>query len=156
MICSIVRPSAQGGKKTGLLRSTGNTGHSIKEQRAVDANSFETFYIKDQIARCEDTEELRKVILPMIRTQQDQWIRKINEIVKTSGYSKSGFAELCGVSRVTLDKWLKGSITKNRETFFEVSRFRFCLLYNTVNNIKYCRFVKRSSHCRRSCFIVER
>lgn len=120
MICSIVRPSAQGGKKKRLLRSTGNTGHSVKEQRAVDANSFETFFIKDQIARCEDTEELRKVILPMIRTQQDQWIRKINEIVNTSGYSKSGFAELCGVSRVTLDKWLKGSIPKNRETFLRI------------------------------------
>ena len=28
----------------------------------MDANSFETIYIKDRIARCEDTEELRQLL----------------------------------------------------------------------------------------------
>lgn len=86
----------------------------------MQPTNYETVYIRDMIAKCEDLEELRENIFPMIKTQREQWIRKINEIIATSGYTKSKFAELCGVSRVALNKWCNGAIPKNRETFLRI------------------------------------
>ena len=82
--------------------------------------NLETVYIKDEIAKCEDIEELEKKILPMIKTQQEQWAKKVNEIIAENHYTKSKFAELCGVSRVSVDKWCKGAVPKNRETFLKI------------------------------------
>lgn len=79
-----------------------------------------TVYIKDEIAKCENIEELEKEIFPMIKTQQEQWAKKVNEIIADNQYTKSKFAELCGVSRVSVDKWCKGAIPKNRETFLKI------------------------------------
>ena len=81
---------------------------------------METVYIKDEIARCEDAYELKQRIFPLITSQQEQWKGKIAEIITASGMTKTKFAELCGVSRVSLDKWCKGSIPKNRETFLRI------------------------------------
>lgn len=83
-------------------------------------NNLETVYIKDAISKCEDIDELKEKIFPMIHTQQEEWIRKVNQIITENGYTKSKFAELCGVSRVSVDKWCKGSIPKNRETFLRI------------------------------------
>jgi len=86
-----------------------------------DSNGrFETVFIKDEIARCETPEELREVVFPMIRSQQEEWARKINGIINEKGFSKVRFAELCGVSRVSVDKWCKGAVPKNRETFLKI------------------------------------
>ena len=85
-----------------------------------DSLYIETEYIRDEIARCEDIDELKKNIFPLIKSQQEEWIRKVKEIIEKNGYSKTKFAELCGVSRVTVDKWCKGSIPKNRETFLRI------------------------------------
>ncbi|MCM1134765.1 MAG: helix-turn-helix domain-containing protein [Clostridium sp.] len=86
----------------------------------MDKKELETVYVKDEIAKCEDVEELESRILPMIKTQQEQWSEKVNKIIAESGYTKSKFAEKCGVSRVSVDKWCKGSIPKNRETFLRI------------------------------------
>lgn len=79
-----------------------------------------TIYLKEEIAKCESIEDVKRNIFPMIRTQQEQWKKKVNEIICENNYTKSKFAELCGVSRVTVDKWCKGSIPKNRETFLRI------------------------------------
>ncbi len=83
-------------------------------------NSLETVYIKDEISKCEDIEELKEKIFPMIRSQREEWAGKINEIISERKYTKTKFAELCGVSRVSVDKWCKGSVPKNRETFLKI------------------------------------
>jgi transcriptional regulator with XRE-family HTH domain len=56
----------------------------------------------------------------MIKTQQEQWTRKINDIIQESGLTKSKFADISGVSRVAVNKWCNGSIPKNRETFLRI------------------------------------
>lgn len=83
-------------------------------------NGIETIFIKDELSKCEDIEELKEKIFPLIRTQQEEWSFKINQIIQEKGYTKTKFAELCGVSRVSIDKWCKGSIPKNRETFLKI------------------------------------
>lgn len=86
----------------------------------MDRNELETNFIRDEIERCEDIGQLKSEILPMIRTQQEQWASKVNAIIVEKGFTKSKFAELCQVSRVSVDKWCKGSIPKNRETFLRI------------------------------------
>ena len=83
-------------------------------------NNFETIFIKDQIAKCEDIDELKERIFPMIKTQQELWAHKINDIIAESGLTKSKFADMSGVSRVAVNKWCKGSIPKSRETFLRI------------------------------------
>ncbi len=83
-------------------------------------NNYETVFIRDEISKCEDVDELRERIFPMIKTQQEQWAKKINEIIVESGLNKSQFAETCGVSRVAVNKWSNGSLPKNRETFLRI------------------------------------
>lgn len=79
-----------------------------------------TVYIMDEISRCEEVEELKEKIIPLLKTQQEQWSKKINEIIVGNGYTKSEFAEMCEVSRVSVDKWCKGAIPRNRETFLKI------------------------------------
>ena len=81
---------------------------------------LETVFIKEEIARCEDLDDLKEIVFPKIRSQQEQWTRKVNDIIKETGLTKTRFAELCGVSRVSVDKWCKGAIPKNRETFLRI------------------------------------
>ncbi len=81
---------------------------------------LESIYIKDEISICEDIEVLKARIFPMIKSQQEQWIGKINGIITENKYTKTKFAEVCGVSRVSVDKWCKGSIPRNRETFLRI------------------------------------
>lgn len=86
----------------------------------MNLNQSETVFIKDEISRCEDLDELKEKIFPLLRSQQEQWAHKVSEIISENDYTKSKFAEVCGVSRVSLDKWCKGSIPKNRETFLRI------------------------------------
>ena len=106
-------------------------GHEIflmatcqKGEKALDYNDgridLETVVIKDEISRCESIDELRENIFPRIKSQQEQWSKKINEIIEESGLTKSKFASICNVSRVTVNKWCKGAIPKNREMFLKI------------------------------------
>ncbi|MGN0325874.1 MAG: hypothetical protein ACI4DW_06165 [Lachnospiraceae bacterium] len=90
----------------------------IEEQN--NRNDIETVFIKEEISKCEDLEDLKQMVFPKIRGQQEEWSRKVNEMIKENGFTKSKFADLCGVSRVSVDKWCKGAIPKNRETFLRI------------------------------------
>ena len=85
-----------------------------------DQNSSETEFLKEVIAKCEDIDDLRLSIFPMIKSQQEQWKEEINGIISRNGYTKSAFSDMCDVSRVSVDKWSKGAIPKNRETFLRI------------------------------------
>lgn len=84
------------------------------------SNNLITISIREEITKCEDLEELKGNIFPLIQSQKEQWAQKINEILVKNGYSKTQLAQLCSVSRVSVDKWCKGSIPKNRETFLRI------------------------------------
>ena len=86
----------------------------------VDNNDFSTIELEDKTSRCESIEDLRNEIMPLLKSQEDRWKEKIREILKSSGLTKKEFAKSCGVSRVTLDKWLAGSIPNSRERFINI------------------------------------
>lgn len=88
--------------------------------QADNHTNYETVYIKEEIQRCEDLDDLKEIIFPMLKSQQEQWTRKINEIIDKSGLNKTKFAEVTGVSRMAVNKWCNGAIPKNRETFLRI------------------------------------
>ena len=98
-------------------------------------------YLREEVSRCESIEELRERILPILQSQKAQWSRKIHEIITESGLNKSAFAELCGVSRMAVNKWCNGSIPKNRETFIalgclqDMTEKRWISFYKDMVNI---------------------
>lgn len=87
---------------------------------ANESNYLETEGLRDRISRCEDIETLKSEILPLLETQRNQWMSAIKGIISSSGMTKSRFAELNGVSRVTVDKWCKGSLPRERETYIRI------------------------------------
>ncbi|MCM1326322.1 MAG: helix-turn-helix domain-containing protein [Bacteroidales bacterium] len=85
-----------------------------------EAQYCDTTVIRDEISKCEDIAELRERILPMLKSREEQWAKKINEIIAESGLTKSKFADISGISRVAVNKWCNGAIPKNRETFLRI------------------------------------
>ncbi|MCR5734206.1 MAG: hypothetical protein K6G22_06340 [Lachnospiraceae bacterium] len=79
-----------------------------------------TEFLKDNISKCEDIKDLKETVFPMLETQKEQWMEKISGMIEQSRLSKTAFAKSCNVSRVAIDKWCKGAIPKNRETFLRI------------------------------------
>ncbi len=79
-----------------------------------------THYLKEEVSKCEDINELVDTILPRLKTLKEQWSIKIKEIIKETGLSSEDFGELVNVSRATVYKWRKGAIPRERETFFKI------------------------------------
>ena len=76
---------------------------------------------EELIGRCEDTEELKKIIHTMISSRGKQWSCKIKELIEKSEYTISKFASLCRVGRGTVYKWCSGSAPHKRETFLRIA-----------------------------------
>ena len=83
-------------------------------------SAYETEYIREEIARCEDIDEFKSRVIPLLKAQREAWTAKIQEIILKNNYSNAKLGELCGVSKVAVGKWLKGSIPKNREMFLRI------------------------------------
>jgi transcriptional regulator with XRE-family HTH domain len=76
---------------------------------------------------CDNLDDLKKDILGCIHSQRELWTDKINSIMLKNGYSQSELANLCGVSRVAVAKWCKGTLPQNREVFIKIG---FAAHYN--------------------------
>ena len=50
-------------------------------------NGLDTIFIKDELSKCEDIEELKEKIFPLIKNQQEEWSYKINQIIKETGWN---------------------------------------------------------------------
>lgn len=85
-----------------------------------DYSTFKTEEIRDEILECTIIDELREKVIPKLKEQTVRCGKRINEIMKNSGYTKVHFAKLCGVSRPTLDNWLNGVIPQKREFFIRL------------------------------------
>ena len=54
---------------------------------------------EELIGRCEDTEELKKIIHTMISGRGKQWPCKIKKLIEKSEYTINKFVRLCRVGR---------------------------------------------------------
>jgi DNA-binding transcriptional regulator YiaG len=83
-------------------------------------DTFETEQLSSDVIACGSVEELKEKIQPILERQRAQWKVKINDIIAASGYTKKDFAEIAGVSRVTVHDWCNGSVPQGRERFIKI------------------------------------
>lgn len=102
---------------------------------------YDTTVVSDQLSHCDDITELKSQILPMLQDQRSQWKGKIEEILKTSGYSCKEFASLCKVSEPAVRKWRKGSLPQSRDMFIRIG---FAAGYD-LNQMNF--FLQRYGRC---------
>ena len=81
---------------------------------------YSTNDIIEAMNNCDNVEDLKADILNRIKNQREDWIEKVNSIIKRNGYTQSELAKLCGVSRVAVAKWCKGTLPQNRDTFIKI------------------------------------
>lgn len=103
-------------------------------------NTYSTSGLYDSVARSESLEEY-KAILESITNQKQNWIRTINNIMRENGFTAKTMAELCGVSRQSVQKWMKGAIPKSRDTYIKIG---FAAKYD-LEDMNY--FLQRSGCC---------
>ncbi len=106
----------------------------------MDKTNYSTTTIYDKVSRCETLEEYKE-ILSTLKSQKEEWIVQINKILTINNISSIDFAKKCGVSRVTVQKWKKGSIPKNRDMFIKIG-FAAGYNLNEMNN-----FLQRYGRC---------
>ncbi len=86
----------------------------------AEEREIKTEYILDEIEACESAEDLKREILPKLRAQEEAWEKKINSILQEKNLSQGRMADMCGISRQSVNGWCKGKIPKNRETFLRI------------------------------------
>ncbi len=89
------------------------TDHIVSEE-------VSTFRLNDEVSRCEDIDELKKNVIPKLKSLQDQWAEKIKEILRECDCNNAEFGRRCNISRATVGNWTKGMIPKSRETFLRI------------------------------------
>ena len=51
----------------------------------MEENDYETRFIREEIGRCEDLDELKARIFPLLQSQHELWMQKMQEILAESG-----------------------------------------------------------------------
>lgn len=87
---------------------------------------YDTSKIRDEASKCEDINDIGE-ILKMLQEERPFWEEQINRIIAENHYTKTKFAELCGVSRPAVLKWCNGSIPSSRDDFIRIG---FAAHYN--------------------------
>lgn len=80
---------------------------------------YSTGALYDFVARSESIEEY-KAVLESLADQKQNWMSIIHSIMEENNFSAKKLAELCGVSRQAVQKWQRGSVPKNRETYIKI------------------------------------
>lgn len=101
---------------------------------------YSTTDLHDVVARSESIEEYKQIFFNL-DDQKKSWMYIIDKIIMDHGYSVSELANLCNVSRQTVQKWIKGSIPKSRSTFIKIG---FAANYN-LEQMNY--FLQRYGCC---------
>jgi len=81
---------------------------------------YQTTYIAGELDGCEDIEDLKGQILPLLTNQRKSWSYKIEEIMQTKGYSVRRMAQLCKVSEPAVRKWRRGSLPQSRDMYIRI------------------------------------
>jgi len=82
---------------------------------------YSTGIIEDELERCEDIEDFRSLIMPMLRHQRQRWVEKLGEIMGERGLSVKELAKACSVSEPAVRKWLKGSLPQSRDMYLRIA-----------------------------------
>lgn len=90
-------------------------------------NTYDTIMMNDILLHCDDLEDFKKDIYKNLESQKKRWSVKISEILEKNQYSQARLAQLCGVSKASVLKWVRGSVPQSREMFIKIG---FAAHYN--------------------------
>lgn len=102
---------------------------------------YQTTYIAEELDCCEDLEDLKGKILPLLTNQRNAWACKVEEIMQTKGYSCRRMAQLCRVSEPAVRKWRRGALPQSRDMYIRIG---FSAGYNLP---EMNAFLKRYGKC---------
>jgi len=102
---------------------------------------YSTGVIESCLNDCDDIEELKRQILPLLQDQRSAWIEKIEQILSEKNYTCRQFAQLCKVSEPAVRKWRKGSLPQSRDMYIRIG---FAAGYNLE---QMNAFLKRYGKC---------
>lgn len=102
---------------------------------------YQTKFIAEGLESCEDIEDLKREIIPLLESQRTAWASKIGEILENKGYSCRQMANLCKVSEPAVRKWKKGSLPQSRDMYIRIG---FAAGYNLE---EMNAFLKRYGKC---------
>lgn len=81
---------------------------------------YSTGIIESSLIDCDDIEELKRQILPLLQDQRSAWIEKIEQILSEKHYTCRQLAQLCKVSEPAVRKWRKGSLPQSRDMYIRI------------------------------------
>lgn len=81
---------------------------------------YPTETIADYLLQCDDIETLKQQILPLLETQRSRWKDKLEQLLQENRYSCKDLAQLCQVSRQSVQKWRNGSLPQSRDMFLRI------------------------------------
>lgn len=102
---------------------------------------YTTGIIESNLSDCDDIEELKRKILPLLQDQRSAWIEKIEQILSDNNYTCKQLAQLCKVSEPAVRKWRRGSLPQSRDMYIRIG---FAAGYNLE---KMNAFLKRYGKC---------
>lgn len=102
---------------------------------------YTTSIIESSLNNCDDIEELKHKILPLLQDQRSAWMKKIEEILFDKNYTCKQLAQLCQVSEPAVRKWRKGSLPQSRDMYIRIG---FAAGYNLE---QMNAFLKRYGKC---------
>jgi len=82
---------------------------------------LDTYDVEEKLEQCDSVEELKTEILPLLKSQKQQWEKEINHLLKNELHcTQSEFERISGFSRQSINKWCNGSLPKSRENFIRI------------------------------------
>lgn len=102
---------------------------------------YQTAYVAGELENCEDIEDVRQQILPLLTNQRKAWTYKIEQILQEKGYSCRRMAQLCRVSEPAVRKWRRGALPQSRDMYIRIG---FAAGYNLA---EMNTFLKRYGKC---------
>lgn len=83
-------------------------------------NSNNTVMLNNILLHCDNLEDFKRDIYRNLESQKKRWADKVAEILEKNNYSQAKLAQLCGVSKATVLKWVRGSVPQSREMFVKI------------------------------------
>lgn len=110
-------------------------------QGKISMNVYTTGVISSNLDNCDDIDEFKEQLLPLLQSQRSLWMEKIEQILSENSYTCRQFAELCKVSEPAVRKWRNGSLPQSRDMYIRIG---FAAGYN-LNEMNT--FLKRYGKC---------
>lgn len=81
---------------------------------------YSTGAIDSNLNSCDDIDELKEQLLPLLQSQRALWMEKLEQILFENSYTSRQLAELCKVSEPAVRKWRKGSFPQSRDMYIRI------------------------------------